>query len=320
VDVFTSLPKLQTADLYIGNPENMLAISLPSRSLLYLSVIVEFFYPPASTVDNCRKFVVGFPNLQRLQLVLHGKGFSHPGFLPEVHDPPRSLRPTTFPSLKEITIRCGFRASLSTILRGFSFPTLQSFDLDAVSVPVRLINRDLIFSNILRNDMSYFSGLTNLRLIRIDIEDVQLRELLQFTPLLTSLDIMRGHFRNHEFLVQDDDLLEFLMVSDDMEEEILPPLTRLTDLRLYFYAEHARLYAKMAVSRHRWAVKQLDTKDQVASTFYSASTGPMYPFRLHLTIEKADWEERDGVIDALGGLAGRILHTERCYNFMRGKI
>lgn len=318
--VFSSLPKLQTAELYTRNPKNMLGISLPSQSLLKLSVILEFFYPPAITVDNLRKFVTRFPNLQRLQVVLYGKGFSHPGFLPEVVDSSKSLSPTTFRSLKEITIRCGFRASLCTILGGFSFPALESLDLDAVSVPVRVINRDLIFSNILRHDMSYLSRLTNLRLIRIDIEDDQLRELLRFAPLLISLDIMRGRFKHHEFLVQDNDLLEFLTVSDDMEEEMLPPLVRLTYLRLYFYPEHAGLYANMALSRHRWAVKQLDAKDQASSPFYSATTAPRYPFRLHLKIQKADWEERRGVINSLGGLAGRILHTERCHSFMRGKI
>jgi len=318
--VFSSLPKLQTAELYTRNPNNMLEISLPSQSLLRLSMILESFYPPAITVGNLRKFITRFPNLQRLQVVLYGKGFSYPGFLPEVVDPSRSLSPTTFRSLKEITIRCGFRASLGTILRGFLFPALESFDLDAVSVPVRIINKDLIFSDILRHDMPYFSQLMNLRLIRIDIEDDQLRELLRFTPLLISLEIMRGQFRHHEFLVQDDGLLEFLTVSDDMEEGTLPPLIRLTDLRLYFYPEHAGLYANMAASRHRWAVKQLDTKDQASSPFYSATTVPRYPFRLHLKIQKADWEEKQGVIDSLGGLAGRILHTERCHSFMRGKI
>jgi hypothetical protein len=128
--VFSSLPKLQTAELYTRNPKNMLDISLPSQSLLKLSVILEFFYLPAITVDSLRRFITRFPNLQRLQVVLYGKGFSHPGFLPEVVDRPRSLSSTTnFRSLKEITIRCGFRASLCTILRGFSFPALESFDL-----------------------------------------------------------------------------------------------------------------------------------------------------------------------------------------------
>jgi len=77
---------------------------------------------------------------------------------------------------------------------------------------------------------------------------------------------------------------------------------------------------RTAVSRHRWAVKQLDTKDQASSPFYSATIVPRYPFRLHLKIQKADWEERQGVIDSLCDLAGRILHTEWCHSFMRGTI
>jgi hypothetical protein len=318
---FSSVPTLQTADLYILNPENMLAIALPFQSLLKLSVTLEFFYTPARTVNNLREFLDKFTNLRRVQLTLHGKGFSYPGFLPEVTDASRSIRPTTFSALKEITIRCGFRASLSTLLRDFSFPTLESFYLDAVSVPVRLINGNLTFSNVLRNDMSYFSGLKSLRLIRVDIEDDELRELLRFTPLLSSLDIMRGYFIKHEFLIQDDDLLEFLMVPDvDGEEEVPPSLTRLRDLRLYFCPTHAELYAKLAVRRYHWSARHLETRDVIASRSFNTSSEPRYPFRLYLRIQNVDWEQRNGIVDALGDLAGRVLHTERSYNFMRGKM
>ena len=319
VDVFSSLPKLRTADLHVHNAQHMLAVYLPPQSLLKLSLTVGFFFAPLQMVIASRKFVTRFPNLQCLHLVLNGNGFSYYGCLPGVVDSSRSPTSITFRSLKEINIRCGFRASLSTILRGFYFPTLQSFGLDAVSVPVRIIDKNIMFSDILRNDMPYFSGITNLRLIRIDIEDDQLHELLRFTPLLTSLDIMRGHFRNHEFQIWDD-LLEFLMVSDDMGEKTPPPLLHLTDLRLYFYPENAKRYANMAISRYCWAVQHLDTRDQIASLFYNTTTVPRYPFRLHLKFQETDWEERGGVSDALGDLAGRILHTERCHNFMRGTI
>ncbi|KIM36921.1 hypothetical protein M413DRAFT_13676 [Hebeloma cylindrosporum] len=317
-DVFSALPKLQTAEVHVRNPETLLAFSLPTNALLKLSVIVEFFYTPAYSLDFSRAFITRFRNLRNLHLILHGKGFSHPGFIPDVVNTSKSL--ATFHSLKEITIRCGFRASLSTILDGFSFPSLQSFNLDAVSVPVRIISKDFVFSDVLRKHMTYFSRLTSLRLLRIDIEDDQLRELLQFTPLLASLDIMRGYFRNHEFLLQDDDLLEFLTVLDDGDsDEISPPVPRLTDLRLYFDPEHAGLYAKMALSRHNWAVKRLGN-DRGAARSYSATTVPRYPFRLSLKLEKTEWESRKGVIDDLGTLGEGIIRTEPCHSFIRWKI
>ena len=320
VDVFSSLPKLRTADLHVQNAEHMLAVYLPPQSLLELSLTIGFFLAPSHMINAMRKFVTRFTNLQCLHLVLNGNGFSYYSCLPGVVNPSRSPTPITFRSLKEINIRCGFRASLSTILRGFYFPTLQSFDLDAVSVPVRLIDKNLMFSNILHNNMPYFSRITNFRLIRINIEEDQLRELLQFTPLLTSLDIMRGRFKNHEFQIWDDNLLKFLMVSDNMGEKTPPPLLHLTDLHLYFYPENAKRYANMAISCYRWAVQHLNTRDQIASLFYNMTTVPRYPFRLHLKFQETDWEERGGVSDALGDLAGQILHTEWCHNFMRGTI
>ncbi|KAF8957593.1 hypothetical protein BDZ97DRAFT_1845719 [Flammula alnicola] len=323
-NIFPVAPRLRTVQLNIFDPGDLDKIALPYSQLRRLVCILGYHGFSEEAVREWKILVGKCTNLETLAVYFHGVGNLRRQWVTYNRLPNTQEEFASLNALKRLTIRVGFPAELDAILRNLSFPALHSFQMESVGTPVRLKNRKLQIFDVLRDRMPFFSGLTDLRLLRISIRDDELRSLLHSTPQLASLDILHGYYRDGIFWITDDDLIGWLTSVDDTQGTVLLP--RLRDLRLYFaYSEESmtedvQLYANLATTRYRWAVEHSYSRDLDTPSSRAASDIRSYPFRLYLKFEGEDWERRTDVIEAMGELACRAFQAEYSPYFLKERI
>jgi hypothetical protein len=223
---------------------------------------------------------------------------------------------TTFDSLKSITFRVGFRTSFDYVFRHFHFPALKSLRIVATGKPIRFLPLQINFAVEPIERLPFLSLLTSLSLIRVEIPPDNLLDLLTFTPLLSSLDVMLGDFISiNSFVVSDQALLDGMLVNLQGPSPIVP---RLQNLRLYYACgidDSPSSYARLALSRFNWVNNCPEGRDLKAQR--RAVGLPPYPFRLYLKFETAMWPFHDLVADAIGLLHPMIYHPEKSSSFFK---
>ncbi|KAF9521791.1 hypothetical protein CPB83DRAFT_865238 [Crepidotus variabilis] len=188
---------------------------------------------------------------------------------------------------KSLFVHSGFRVALTTIVQDFTFPSLDKLQFLSTGHSVSLIDHSTSLSEGLRTTLSFFSGLTTLRLLRVEIGDANLLEIFHSTPLLTMLDIMLGVYYQHQFLLNDAGVVNHLTI--DGTQSLPPILPRLRDLRLYYcpdeeypVAENFTRYVSLAISRFHWAQSHMNVRDEGVPPSKITQDLPTYPFRLYM--------------------------------------
>jgi len=319
IEVFSLAPRLRSIRLYLAIPEALPFLSLPYSQLVDVScamgVSASMIAPAQRAIDHWRSFMARCPNLQTIDAYFMGRGWCDKARLNT--RTVRRLSPAVSLDLaRSLVLRVGFQADISTILIDFSFPNLDNMEIIATSRPVFLISHDMSFSEGLTTRLSYVFGLTSLRLIRIAITSSELRALFSSTPLLISLDIMKGEFNEGLFEIEDEDLVHDLTIESVTESP--PVLPHLRDLRLYLnvmenltQAENVARYASLAHSRYTWARRDTATRDKdPPSSKMSSSCLPSYPFRLHLKYQGGDNELIPAIAQTIGITAFPVLWPE----------
>ena len=300
ISLFSTTPNLRRLHIAVSQPTCLEQLSFPYSQLTELSstFLCLLGHPirgASGTVKKWKELVVKCGNLRNIDVYFHGRGKTDR--TRGLDAPYLNVEPTTLPEAESLTLKTGFRADMASILSGFSFPSLRYLQLVSVANPMTIASRDIPFPEVLNSRISFVSGLTMLRLLRVEFTDEELHSLLQATPLLTSLDIMAGGYcAGLLFDVLDDEVVEILSISsDEIESPLLP---RLRDLRLYFCepetlseAENVDRYAYLAKSRHAWANSHLDTRDQHVPVSMVSETVPSYPFRLYMRFDCVDYQK-----------------------------
>lgn len=307
-----NLPQLRTVQLHLDIPETLKFFSLPYTQLLNVSVVLgrENSSAVSPAINTWRSLISKCSNIRVIVAYFQGRGCSD-----HLSLNPSSINSSLarFDHVRKVIIRVGFRADLASILSGFSFPMIEELHVIATSNPVSLLSADVPFIEGLPLRLSYFFRLTSLRLIRISITQSQLQALLQATPLITSLDFMIGVFIQERFQIEDDVLL-FLLTIHDTENELLPLLPLLRQLRLYLKEDNEARYAILACSRYRWMSKYAKTTEESRQL---SCTVPSYPFRLYLKYEPGGTYIIPSIARMIGPTAFPILWPERSNSFTK---
>lgn len=325
LDVFSFAPSLRSVRLYLAVPEILPFLSFPYSQLADVSCrmgVSNSIAPAERAIYHWRLFMAKCPNLQTIDAYFTGRGWCDKDRLNT--RAVRRLFPTVSYGLaRSLVLRVGFQADIATILTDFSFPNLENMELVATSKPVPLICPDIPFSEGLATRLPYVFGLTSLRLIRITISSAEFRALLFSTPLLVSLDVMKGEFNGGLFEIDDEDLIYDLTIDSFARSR--PLLPRLRDLRLYLnvmksfsQAENVERYATLAHSRYNWACRHVDTRDKDSpSSKMSGSSAPSYPFRLHLKYQSGDNETIPAIAQTIGITTFPVLWPEPADVFIK---
>ena len=318
LEVLSVAPCLRSVRLYLAVPEVLPFLSFPYSQLVDVSCtmgVSSSIAPAERAIYHWRSFMTKCPNLQTIDAYFMGRGWCDKDRVNT-----RIVRPlspaVSFDLARSLVLRVGFQADIATILTDFSFPNLENMELVATSKPVLLISPDISFSEGLATRLPYIFGLTSLRLIRITISSAELRALLLSTPLLISLDMMKGEFNEGLFEIDDEDLVYDLTIDSFVQSP--PLLPRLRDLRLYLEevknssrAENVARYATLAHSRYKWACRHLDTRDKdPPSSKMSDNSVPSYPFRLHLKYQGDGIETIPAIAQTIGATAFPVLWPE----------
>jgi len=316
-NVFAVVPALTKLNLN-ATPIQTKHIDIPFcqlTELVYSAQPGSMYQDGQSSVQALRWLMKRSVKLRTLDIYLHGNTQDmREETLSESHN---SSDEISFDSLESITFRVGFRTSFDYVFRHFHFPALNSLRIVATGRPTRLLPLQINLAAKPMARLPFLSLLTSLSLIRVEIPQDYLLDLLTFTPLLSSLDIMIGEFLSvSSFVVSDQALLGGLIVNLQGPSPIVP---RLQDLRLYYASEvddwPSSLYARLALSRFNWVNNRPEGRD--LSTQRRAAGLASYPFRLYLKFETAMWPLHELVADAIGPLHPMIYHPEKSSSFLK---
>ncbi|KAJ3497263.1 hypothetical protein NLJ89_g10371 [Agrocybe chaxingu] len=324
-------PNLRHVQLKVASSSNLNFISLPYGQIKHLSTVVSpgntYIDPNTAPVMDWRALVSKCLNLEEIEVYFQGRGYTNPREIQEqrLKIPSLSSGLLSFESAKRLSIRVGFGADIDTVLKDFFFPKLRYLHLSSVSHPITLFAEHLPFAETLTNHMLMFtlSGLTALSLLRVSFVNNELRELLRFTPFLTSLDVLKGHYEAVEFVPDDCDIVQLFTVIGDQPN---PVLCRLRDLTLYFHIaedlsleENINRYAALGVSRYLWAEMNLQTRDLGLPSDMELDHNqlPSYPFRLYLQFTPRHWLYREEIRRVLGSLSNQVFWPGQIASFAK---
>lgn len=318
---------LRYARLYVHYPTALQKIRLPFTQIQNLDCRIgcgdnaRHWANPCGGLNAWRDMLSKCTNIRNVTVHLHGQGFLlfdvYNYLNPSIHD-------QNFRYARSLTVHVGFNIPLTTLLRGFSFLSLENFQFSSTGGLAVLFPEFETLEESLTTTLSYFSGLTVLRLLRIDISEPTLRTIFQDTPRLTSLDIMTGTYNVHEFKC-DDSFVVHQLNLEHHNRRFAPLLPRLRDLRLYYceledytnIATAAR-YVNLAISRFRWAKYNLDSEsvDEGTADRDVLQNTPTYPFRLYLVFERQDFDLKSQLIgDAFPKTEYPVFWPEKCKKF-----
>ncbi|KAF8957592.1 hypothetical protein BDZ97DRAFT_102187 [Flammula alnicola] len=319
-------PRLRTFQIHTVDSRDLDKITLPYSQLRRLVSILGCCegrnHYPEETICNWKSLVRRCTSLETLEVYFHGRGNLDKECLEydRLSDNPEDLG--TLNALKKFTIRVGFNAELDAIFRYLSLPLLESLHVESVGTVVTLIHQELELRDVLQNRMPFFSGLTDLRLLRVSMTNDELHSLLLSVPQLVSLDILHGFYGSDSlFWMDDDNLVDWLTVWDDPGAEVLLP--RLKDLRLYFahleesVTEDVQRYANLAISRYLWATQHYSSRNFDLLLSKGANNVHSHPFQLHLKFEGVTWKMRRDVMEAVGDVAACSLQVEYSPSFTK---
>ncbi|KAJ3505405.1 hypothetical protein NLJ89_g7433 [Agrocybe chaxingu] len=213
-----------------------------------------------------------------------------------IWDSPSVLTPAT--SLTELTLKIGFDASASTLLRGMDFPALELLHLGCKGIlrttpAFSLVPRGADLAETIERDMPYVTKLTTLSLSGLKIRKEDLRTLLCLTQCLERLCVfeMCG-----SMVLESADLVSFLSVDEHKSEEgFSPPLPRLRVLALYSRQQESEInkpmphsaYANLVRSRYMWMKESRATAGSESATKSGLQAGSTsLPFKFIFTVQK----------------------------------
>jgi hypothetical protein len=323
-DAFANASKLTKLKLN-ATPLQSKQIRIPFHQLTEFTYAAQAHWSAFDgepSIEALRWLMKRLVKLRTLDVYLHGigqKGFDiSEAALLSAHQ--ESSDAISFDSLKSITFRVAFRTSFNYVFRHFHFPALSSLRIIATARPVGLlIPPPINFSEESTARLPFLSHLTSLSLIRVEINPDDLLNLLEFTPLLSSLDVMLGEFHSIDhFVVSDQILLEGLIISDPQGDPEPPIVPHLQDLRLYYangVEDAPPLYAKLALSRFNWVNNRPGGRDLSAQRRDAGLA--YYPFRLYLKFERDLWPLQERIADNIGLLHSKIYHPEKSHSFLK---
>lgn len=318
-DVFADASKLTKVKLN-ATPLQSKQIPIPFHQLTEFTYAAQAPWSAVdgeSSIEALRWLMKKLVTLRTLDVYLHGSGQKAFDIYESAHEEYSDR--ISLDSLKSITFRVGFRTSFNYAFRHFHFPALSSLRMIATARPAALFIPLSNFSEEATVRLPFLSYLTSLSLIRIEIHPDDLLDLLKFTPLLSSLDVMLGEFLSvNNFVVSDQTLLEGLIINDPQGDPKSPIVRHLQDLRLYYADEDEDappLYAKLALSRFNWVNNHPGGRDVSAQRREAGLA--YYPFRLYLKFERDLWPLHERVADQIGPLHSKIYHPEKSDSFLK---